>query len=106
MQNNHNGWQAAVVTVLCILTSPVFAQERRQDPQAVRRIGSRAHDQAETATDQALAERIRQGLQENVAPRGLRSPGVLSHDGKHSVECLPVSCASPREWEAQYRSAV
>jgi osmotically-inducible protein OsmY len=70
MQNTYL-WRAALVVGFCTLASPVFAQERSHAPQAMERTGSTAHAQAETAADQALAERIRQGLQENAPLSGV-----------------------------------
>jgi osmotically-inducible protein OsmY len=70
MQNNHL-WQAALVIGLCALASPVTAQERGHTPQARERADSTALDHAETVTDQALVERIRQGLQENAPLSGV-----------------------------------
>ena len=55
----------------CTLGSPLGAQERSYTPQALERADSTAHDHAETAADQALAERIRQGLRENAPLSGV-----------------------------------
>src|SRR6267143_486079 len=70
MQSYPSLWQAALIVRLCVLTSPLVAQEPSREPEAGERAGSPAHDHAESATDQALAERIRQSLQENAPLSG------------------------------------
>jgi uncharacterized protein (TIGR02246 family) len=70
MQSYHSLWQAALVVGLCVLTSPLFAQEPSREPQAGELADSTAHEHPESATDQALAERIRQSLQENAPLSG------------------------------------
>ena len=70
MQNTYL-WRAALVVGCCTLTSPVFAQERGQTLQARERTGGAAQEQTATAADQALAKRIRQGLQENAPLSGV-----------------------------------
>jgi osmotically-inducible protein OsmY len=70
MQRHPYLWQAALVAGLCVLANPVFAKKPSEDPQSPEQAGGTAHAQATTAADQALAERIRQGLQENAPLSG------------------------------------
>src|SRR5262245_42817192 len=77
---NHHLWQVALVVSLCTLASAVFAQERSLEPLAVEQIASTAHDQGQTEADQALAERIRQGLQENAPLSGVAQKIWLTVD--------------------------
>jgi len=77
---NHHLWQVALVVSLCTLVSAVFAQERSLEPPAVEQIASTAHDQGQTEADQALAERIRQGLQENAPLSGVAQKIWLTVD--------------------------
>jgi hyperosmotically inducible protein len=70
MQSNSHLWQAAFVVVFGVLTSPAFAQEPSREPQAGERAGSPAQEQTETEADRALAERVRQSLQENAPLSG------------------------------------
>jgi osmotically-inducible protein OsmY len=84
---NHHLWQAALVVGLCALTSPGFAQERSPDPQVVEQTASATHDQAQTEADQALAERIRQGLQENAPLSGVAQKiGITVANGEVTLQ--------------------
>jgi len=88
MQSHSYLQQAALVAGLCVLANPVFAEKPRQESPALERTGSTAPAQAETAADQALAERIRQGLQENAPLSGVA----------HTISSSPTArlCCSAR----------
>lgn len=75
-------WQLVLALGVWVLTTPAVAQEPNPTAPAAEGSGSMAGEPAAPETDQALAERIRQGLQENapcrVRPRifASRSPTV------------------------------
>jgi uncharacterized protein (TIGR02246 family) len=70
MPCTHPLWQIALIVVFITLPSPAFAQESSRTPEPGERAGSTAHEPAEGEVDQALAERIRQSLQENAPLSG------------------------------------
>jgi hyperosmotically inducible protein len=70
MQHMYHRWPAALALGLCLLTAPAVAQEPSPAPQAAERTEGAARVRAETEADRALAERIRQSLQENAPLSG------------------------------------
>jgi osmotically-inducible protein OsmY len=71
MQRHPYPWQVALVAGLCVLANPVFAEKPKEERQSLEQTGGTAPAQAATAADQALAERVRQGLQENAPLSGV-----------------------------------
>ncbi len=63
-------WQLVLALGVWVLTTPAVAQEPNPTAPAAEGSGSMAGEPAAPETDQALAERIRQGLQENAPLSG------------------------------------
>src|SRR5262245_48539255 len=100
----HYLWQTALIAGLYALISPVSAQERSPARQAVEQRASAAHDQAQTETDQALAERIRQGLQENAPLSGVAQKIQITVDNGEVTLQGEVKTAEERDGvESQVR---
>jgi ketosteroid isomerase-like protein len=102
MQNNRSLWQAALIMGLFVLSGPTFAQEQSSEPQAVERAGSTAPEQGETG--QALAERIRQSLQENAPLSGAAQKiGIKVANGEVTLRGEVKSAEEREGIEAQVR---